>query len=466
MRIEFSDIIDSHKGKTALCVATGPSFRPYLEQVKALSKENSKDYCFLSMNDFDKIFELRADYRVVANNVLSIEKEYLRYNKGPTLIYADSVDTTPRARVEELMSFDYLPYDQRHFKGDHCIWGEGEDGRAPCCEHIIPGRLTVQEELQKYTGCPELYSTGATGALHMVAISVLLGCKEIYVFGVDLDYTKGYATERKSRNWDDFGPYIDGIVDDFRIISESAEMAGAKIYSACKGSPINRVLEYKRFSRNGHRKISTVILARGGSKGIPGKNIKELNGKPLISYSIEASKASLSDDTWVCTDDQKIAEESSKYGANILMRPPHTATDTSKSEEALLFFAESIDTDIIVFIQPTSPMLKAEYIDKGIEMVLSGKYDSVFSAFEEHWLPRWTFDGNARPADWEMYRRPRRQDVEPLWVENGAFYITTKKNLIESKLRYSGRIGIVEMPASMSFQVDTPEDLRIIERLI
>ena len=148
------------------------------------------------------------------------------------------------------------------------------------------------------------------------------------------------------------------------------------------------------------------------------------------------------------------------------MRPPHLATDTSKSEDALLFFAESIDTDIIVFIQPTSPMITSEHINRGIEEILSGKYDSVFSAFQEHWLPRWKFDGEARPFEWEVDNRPRRQDVEPLWVENGAFYITSKKSLLETKLRYSGRIGIIEMPMSISFQVDTPDDLRIIERLL
>jgi CMP-N,N'-diacetyllegionaminic acid synthase len=460
MRIEFSNIIDSHKGKKALCVATGPSLRPYLSSINNLSKSNKEEYCFLSMNDFDKIFEMSADYRVVANSVLSIENEHQRYNQGPLLIYADSVDLTPVKRVEELLEIDYISYDQRHFNGEACFT------TAECCDQITSGRLTIQEELQKYTGHEEMYSSGSTGALHMAAISIILGCKEIYIFGVDLDYEKGYATEKKDRNWDDFSPYVDSIVDDFRIIAESAEKIGAKIYSTCKGSPINKVIQYKRFHHGDNKKISSVILARGGSKGIPRKNVKQVKGAPLISYSIKASLASLSDETWVCTDDHEIAEESSKFGANILIRPPHLATDTSKSEEALLFFAEKINTDIIVFIQPTSPLIHHEYIDAGIKMVLSGTYDSVFSAFQEHWLPRWTFDEFALPDGWEMEDRPRRQDMPTSWVENGAFYITSRKNLIDSKLRYSGRIGIVEMPISRSFQVDSTDDLHIVERML
>ena len=209
-------------------------------------------------------------------------------------------------------------------------------------------------------------------------------------------------------------------------------------------------------------KIVSVILARGGSKGIKKKNIIEIKNKPLIAFAIEASNNSLVDETWVSTDNEEIAYVSGKYGANILNRPKELATDTSKSEDALVHFANNVDFDILVFIQPTSPLLSETYINDGIKMM--DEYDSVFSAYREHWIPRWTLD--SKPIDWDIYDRPRRQDVDVSYVENGSFYITTKENLLRSNLRYSGKIGVVEMPLGESFQIDTMEDLNFIKKII
>jgi CMP-N-acetylneuraminic acid synthetase len=209
-------------------------------------------------------------------------------------------------------------------------------------------------------------------------------------------------------------------------------------------------------------KILSVILARGGSKGIPSKNIVELNGKPLISYTIEASLQSNVDETWVSTDSSEIASVSSTYGASVIDRPSEISTDTSQSEEALLHAAHDSEFDVVVFIQPTSPLIKSEDINKGLKMM--DKYDSVFSVTKEHWIPRWTMD--VKPFEWEINNRPMRQDKPETYIENGAFYITKRKNLLESKLRYSGKIGVVEMPLSRSFQIDTLDDLNLINTII
>mgnify|MGYP003657175092 FL=1 len=91
-------------------------------------------------------------------------------------------------------------------------------------------------------------------------------------------------------------------------------------------------------------------------------------------------------------------------------------------------------------------------------------YDSIFSAYKEKWSAR--FDKNGNPINWDINKRPRRQDVDDVYVENGAFYITRKENLLRSKLRYSGNIGMVEMPLEKSFQVDTFDDLKLIEKLL
>ena len=211
-------------------------------------------------------------------------------------------------------------------------------------------------------------------------------------------------------------------------------------------------------------KIVSVILARGGSKGIHNKNIIDLKGKPLIQYSIEGFLSSNVDETWVSTNCLGIKDISQKCGANVLDRPEEIATDTSSSEEALLHFSNSIDFDVLVFLQPTSPLILATDINAGINLLLQGKYDSVFSVYREHWIPRWSL--NMKPDNWEINKRPMRQDVEELFVENGAFYISTRKQLLASKLRYGGKIGYIEMPLYRSFQIDTKEDLNLIRKLL
>jgi CMP-N-acetylneuraminic acid synthetase len=211
-------------------------------------------------------------------------------------------------------------------------------------------------------------------------------------------------------------------------------------------------------------KIVSVILARGGSKGVPNKNIKDLCGKPLLSYSIEESMKSLSNETWVSSDSNKILEVSKKYGANTIKRPDELSLDNSKSEDALLHFANNVDFDYLVFIQPTSPFINYKKINEGIEMVTSGDYDSVFTAYKEHWIPRW--DLNSNPVNWDINNRPMRQDVEEQYVENGAFYITCKNSLLESKLRYSGNIGVVEMSEMESKQIDTYNDFIFVKNIM
>lgn len=208
--------------------------------------------------------------------------------------------------------------------------------------------------------------------------------------------------------------------------------------------------------------IKTLILARGGSKGIPGKNIIDINGKSLIQYTIDAAKASKANDVWVSTNCDKIASVAMQLGSNVVKRPENISGDKSKSEEALLHFASLQDFDILVFIQPTSPLILPDDINRGLDMI--NEYDSIFSAYEEHWNPRW--DLNTSPDNWDTTSRPMRQDVEAKWVENGAIYITKRECLIKSGLRYSGKMGIVNMPIYRSFQLDTLEDLELMRRLL
>ena len=210
--------------------------------------------------------------------------------------------------------------------------------------------------------------------------------------------------------------------------------------------------------------IVSCITARGGSKGIPKKNIIDLNGKPLLYYSIKASTSSIVNKTFVSTDDTEISDIALSYNVGVIDRPKALSDDNSKSDDSLLHFAGIIDFDILVFIQPTSPLIKSEYIDKGVKMIMDGKYDSVFSANKEHWIPKW--DMNIQTIDWDINNRPMRQDKPELYVENGMFYITTRESLLSNKLRYGNNIGVVEIPIKDSFQIDTYEDLELMRRLI
>jgi len=209
-------------------------------------------------------------------------------------------------------------------------------------------------------------------------------------------------------------------------------------------------------------KTVAVILARGGSKGVPQKNIRNIAGKPLIAHSIETAMNSFVSEVWVSTDCPTIAHVSEMFGASLLERPRELATDESTSESALLHFSQQVDFDKLVFIQPTSPLLQSHHINGGLE--LSNQYDSVFSAYREHFLPRWSLELN--PVNFDNQNRARRQDREDNYVENGAFYITTKNILQNSGVRVSGNIGVYEMSQFESFQIDTLEDFLFIERLM
>ncbi|MBI44841.1 MAG: acylneuraminate cytidylyltransferase [Candidatus Marinimicrobia bacterium] len=211
-------------------------------------------------------------------------------------------------------------------------------------------------------------------------------------------------------------------------------------------------------------KIVSVILARGGSKGIPNKNIMLIKNKPLIQYSIQASLCSNVDETWVSTDSLEIKNIALDCGAQVLDRPSNLATDTASSEAALLHFSQNIDFDILVFLQPTSPLVLFKDINIGLDLMKEHHYDSLFSVYKEHWIPRWSL--NLKPYNWDMKKRPMRQEKDELLVENGALYISTREHLLKTKLRYGGKMGYIEMPLYRSFQIDTYDDIELIKKLL
>jgi len=206
-------------------------------------------------------------------------------------------------------------------------------------------------------------------------------------------------------------------------------------------------------------KIVTIIPARGGSKGIPRKNIIDINGKPLISYAISSSIKSNVHETWVSSEDDEIKKISIQYGAKVLHRPHALSKDTSSSESALLHFSENVDFDILVFLQATVPMTIHQDINKGILMM--DDFDSVMTVTENC---QFVWNGNV--PEYDIFNRPRRQECQQSYLETGAIYITTKKRLHETRNRISGRIGFLTVPKMRSVDIDTIDDLEVVRKLL
>lgn len=223
------------------------------------------------------------------------------------------------------------------------------------------------------------------------------------------------------------------------------------------------------------KSIIAIIPARGGSKGIPQKNIKLLGEKPLIAYTIEeALKSKYLDHIFVSTEDQKIAEISQKYGSEVIERPSALSEDTSKTVDAILHAVEylenkDIQPQIVVLLQPTSPLRNAEDIDAAIKLYLDNDCDSVISVCEPDHSPFWCFTFNGeylQPLFDEKYDNTRRQDLPRVFMPNGAIYVSSP----ESIRRLKGFIGNKVIPYCMqperSIDIDTPLDFTIAEVLI
>jgi CMP-N,N'-diacetyllegionaminic acid synthase len=206
-------------------------------------------------------------------------------------------------------------------------------------------------------------------------------------------------------------------------------------------------------------KVVTIIPARGGSKGIPRKNIIDINGKPLISYVIRASLGSNVDETWVSSEDDEILLVSSEYGARTLRRPDELSNDRASSESVLLHFAKQVQFDILVFLQATSPMTTSNDINKGI--VMMSEFDSIITVTE---LSQFVWYDN-KPS-YDIDNRQRRQDCEQSFIETGAMFITTRERLLGTKNRISGDVGLLVVPKIRSFDIDTFDDLKVVRKLM
>ena len=216
-----------------------------------------------------------------------------------------------------------------------------------------------------------------------------------------------------------------------------------------------------------------IIPARGGSKGIPKKNLRRLRGKPLLCHSIEhALHARLVDRVIVSTDDDEIAAVSLQSGAEVIRRPPELAGDNVASEDALLHVLDSlakhgeVEPDLVVFLQATSPVRRQENIDGAIQVLRSGDFDSVFSVSPAHGFVWEVREGEPRPLTYDPGSRPMRQQIGERVMENGSIYVFRPAVLRKYGVRMGGKIGIYRMGFLEALQIDEPDDLALAEWIL
>jgi YrbI family 3-deoxy-D-manno-octulosonate 8-phosphate phosphatase len=214
--------------------------------------------------------------------------------------------------------------------------------------------------------------------------------------------------------------------------------------------------------------IIAIIPARGGSKGIPKKNIKPLNGKPLISYVIEAAeKSKFIKSVYVSTDDVEIAEISRRLGAGIIERPAEISGDTASSESALIHGLEYLkenegkEPEFLVFLQCTSPLTVTEDIDNTIKALLENKADTALTVTPFHYFIWKEENGNLVGVNHDKRIRPRRQDREQQYLETGSVYVMKAGDFLKYKHRFFGKTVYHVIPGERTLEIDEQFDLDV-----
>lgn len=212
------------------------------------------------------------------------------------------------------------------------------------------------------------------------------------------------------------------------------------------------------------------VPVRGGSKSIPLKNIKEFCGKPLVYWCLQSlHDCSGIDKIVVATDSPVIKTVVQSFNfprVSVYDRKPENAVDTASTESVMLEYIEAANLsndDIFILVQATSPLTKTEDFKESLELYNSRKYDSILTCVRNFRF-FWNDDGTSKNYDYRS--RPRRQDFDGTFMENGAFYVNAVKNIKETKNRLSGKIGIYEMPEYTSSEIDEPDDWIILEHLM
>lgn len=220
-------------------------------------------------------------------------------------------------------------------------------------------------------------------------------------------------------------------------------------------------------------KIVAIIPARGGSKRVPGKNVYPVAGKPLITHSVEHAKQSKRvNRVIVSTDDAEIANVSRAAGAEVIERPASLGGDKASSESALVHVLDTLKQkeaytpDLVVFLQCTSPVRDPEDIDRAIAELEKQNADSLLSACHNDKFLWRVVEGQPKALNYDPAHRPREQDFGKEYRENGSIYLFKPWVLEKFNNRLGGKSAIYEMPFWSSFQVDSIEDLELVDWIL
>lgn len=216
------------------------------------------------------------------------------------------------------------------------------------------------------------------------------------------------------------------------------------------------------------------IPARGGSKGVPGKNVKLIAGKPLLAWSIEQAKsASLIDKIVVSTDCPEIAACARQYGAEVpFIRPADISGDTATTESAMLHYCEWLSArgekfDNFLLVQATSPIRAAGRFDDAIQFFEAEHFNSLLTVTPSH---RFFWKNPSAPeASYDFMKRPRRQDIpesDRRYMETGSFYITRWDDLVSTRNRLCGKVGMYITPEEESHEIDSLVDFNVCESIM
>ena len=226
------------------------------------------------------------------------------------------------------------------------------------------------------------------------------------------------------------------------------------------------------------KRVLRVITARGGSKGLPRKNILQIAGKPLIAYTIDAALgASFLDRVVVSTDDEEIAKVARQYGADVPFLRPHDLAGDEASIYRVLIHAvqwlgehQNWHADYILLLQPTSPLRRAEDIDGSITLALEKDADGVVSLYEARPHPyqtkRLTEDGRILQFISQSKPIERRQELPPAYAVNGAIYLVKRSILLEQETFYTERTLAYLMPPERSLDIDSRWDFYLAELVL
>ena len=219
--------------------------------------------------------------------------------------------------------------------------------------------------------------------------------------------------------------------------------------------------------------VLAIIPARGGSKGVPNKNIIEVSGNPLISWTIDAAKkAKCITRLILSSDDSNIIKIASDFGCDTpFIRPDELARDNSSSTDVVLHALKQIPNfEYVMLLQPTSPLRTSQHIDEAFDLLLSSNADSCVSIAPLSKSINWMYYQNDNkkisPVVSVDQRETRRQDIQMPFVLNGAIYIMKTSNFIENKSFLTKNMVGYEMSTENSLDIDSYEDLETFKRLI